>query len=207
MRVQSPISGSMTGSAGNIIFQHYNGHTYGRSKPVIFHYGPTPAQAAAQNKFYGVKAIWNPIYREIRPFIPLTEHKQTNVYNSLTHDVYHALGVFHDDIYAVEHEKIGFDLYDRIRIYQGNITATYSRPYYYLKINGFSYVANVVFDPKLVHVLYFCLELQQMIYQRLAYPQGDLIIPFNDQYGWLSRYSVHIYIALSDENFFSDFFY
>ena len=207
MRVQSPIAGNMAGAAGGLIFQHYNGRTYARAFPVIFHYQPTPAQKAAQDAYYSTRSLWLPVYNEIKPFIPLREHKQCNVYSSLTKGVYNALGVFHEHHHDVVHEKIGFDVYDRIRIYQGNITATYQNPYYYLHIHGFDWVSKVIFEPKIVHVLYFCMELGQMQYDRLQYVSKDLVIPFRDVNNWLTRYSVHIYIALSDDDYFSDFFY
>lgn len=207
MRVQSPIAGAMTGSAGKIIFQHYNGRTYGRAFPVIFHYQPTPAQLIAQNKYYGIRQYWLNTYREIKPYVPKDELKQANAYNNLTKGIYLGLGTFNDEHRPHQLRKFGFDAYDRLILRLGNYTLYYKAPNYYITFWDFDFDTNVRFNPIYAHALYLCPDLQQIQYCVVPYDDEHLTFVFMNVGNWFPNHSFEMYVALSDEWFFSNFFY
>lgn len=207
MRVQSPIAGAMTGSAGNITFQHYNGRTYGRSKPVIFHYGPTPAQAANQTKYYGIRTQWNPLYREIKPYIPENQLKQTNAFNQLSDGVFKALGTFQTDEQPEPLRKFGFDVFDRLVLRLGNYDLYYQEPFYYITFYDFDYQSAVDFIPTFAHALYLCPDLQQVQYNLVDFNADHLTFIFVNSRNWFPDHTFEMYVALSDDEYFSNFFY
>lgn len=207
MRVQSPIAGAMTGSAGNLTFQHYNGRTYGRSKPVIFHYGPTPAQAAAQNKYYGVRGQWRPLYGNMKPYVPESMLKQANAYNDLTKAIYDALGTFKPGQNAQPVRKFGFDPYDRLTLRLGNYDLYFQDPYYYITFYDFDYLTDVDFNPLFGHALYLNSDLQQLQYCVIPYDSDHLTFIFDNSNDWFPTHEFDMYVAISDEQFFSNFFY
>lgn len=207
MRVQSPIAGVMTGSAGNMTFQHYNGRTYGRSKPVIFHYGPTPAQAANQTKYYGIRTQWNPLYREIKPYIPENQLKQTNAFNQLSDGVFKALGTFQTDEQPEPLRKFGFDVFDRLVLRLGNYDLYYQEPNYYITFYDFDFQSSVDFIPTFAHALYLCSDLQQVQYNLVDFNADHLTFIFVNSRNWFPDHSFDMYVALSDKQYFSNFFY
>lgn len=207
MRVQSPISGAMSGSAGRIIFQHYHGNTYGRAFPVIFHYQPTPAQAATQNKYYGIRRYWLPTYRKIKPWIPNSQLKQANAYNNLTEAVYKALGVFSPTHETDMMRKFGLDVFDHLILRLGDYTLYYIEPYYYITFWDFDFTSDVDFIPEYAHALYFCPDLQQIQYCVVDFNADHLTFIFVNSRNWFPDHTFEMYVALSDEQYFSNFFY
>lgn len=207
MRVQSPIAGAMSGSAGKIIFQHYHGRTYGRAFPVIFHYQPTPAQYKTQTKYYGIRRQWNPLYRVIRPYIPENQQKQGNAFNLLSDGVFSALGTFAASDLTSVIRKFGFDLADRLSLRLGNWTLYYQSPYYYITFWDFDYTSKVDFTPTFAHALYLCRDLQQVQYCIVDYDAEHLTFIFTNSASWFPDHDFEMYVALSDEQYFSNFFY
>lgn len=197
----------MTGSAGNITFQHYNGRIYGRSKPVIFHYGPTPAQAANQTKYYGIRTQWNPLYRELKPYIPENQLKQTNAFNQLSDGVFKALGTFNQEEPLQPPRKFGFDVDDRLSLRLGNYDLYYQEPFYYITFYDFDYQSAVDFIPSFAHALYLCSDLQQVQYNLVDFNADHLTFIFVNSRNWFPDHSFDMYVALSDKQYFSNFFY
>lgn len=207
MRVQSPIAGAMSGSAGKIIFQHYNGNTYGRAFPVLFHYQPTPAQYAAQTVYYGIRGQWLPLFRRIKPFVPDNQLKQANAYNKLTRGIYDALGAFNVGHRTDVMRKFGFDPYDRFALRLGDYTLYYQEPFYYITFWDFSYTSLVEFSPKYAHALYMCPDLQELQYCVVDFNAEHLTFIFDNSHNWFPVHSFEMYVALSNSEFFSNFFY
>lgn len=207
MKVQTPISGATVNSAGNIVFQHYNGNTYGRSKPSIFHYQPTPAQYAAQTKYYGIRGQWLPLYRQIKPFIPDAQLKLANAYNNLTNGIYQVLGTFSDTHTPVTPRKFGFDPFDRFVLRLGDYTLYYDAPYYFITFWNFNFSTNLSFVPRFAHALYLCPDLQQLQYNFVYFNEEHLTFIFENSRNWFPDHSFEMYVALSDDEYFSNFFY
>lgn len=207
MKVQSPIAGAMSGSAGKMIFQHYHGNTYGRAFPFIFHYQPTAPQFAAQTKYYGIRRKWLPIYRQIRNFIPDNQQKQTNAYNVLTKAIYLNLGTFEAEQQPVTVRKFGFDVYDRLQLSLGNYTLYYDGSYYYITFWDFIFAKIVNFSPMYAHALYMCPDLQELQYNMVDFNAEHLTFIFDNSHNWFPDHSFEMYVALSDDQFFSNFYY
>lgn len=207
MRVQSPIAGNLVGTAGGMVFQHYNGRTYGRALPVIFHYQPTPAQAAAQDKYYGIRRYWLPTYRIIKPFVPDEQLKLANAYNDVTKAVYRALGVFDENHTPEVFHKFGFDPYHRLSLWLGNYTLYYEDPYYYITFWDFHFESDVNFTPVYAHALYLCPDLQEIQYCAIDYNADHLTFIFVNSRNWFPDHTFEMYVALSDDEYFSNFFY
>ena len=197
----------MTGSAGGLVFQHYNGKTYGRSKPVIFHYGPTPAQAAAQNKFYGIRGQFNPVYRNLKPYVPENQLKEANAYNNLMDGVFKALGTFNIDEQPETLRKFGFDTLNRLSLRLGNYTLYYSSPLYYITFYDFDFISQVDFAPLYAIALYLCPDLQNIDYNIVEFSADHLTFVFNNLNSWFPDHDFDMYVALADDQYFSNFFY
>ena len=207
MRVQSPIAGGIAGAAGNLIFQHYHGRTFGRAFPAIFHYQPTPAQYAAQTKYYGTRREWNPLYQAIKPFIPKAQLKQANAFNNLSAGAFKALGVFPDAEHSTQLRKFGFDVENRLLLYLNNWTLYYAEPYYYVTFWDFDFQSYVAFTPRYAHALYFCRDLQQIEYNVVDFDPLHLTFIFDNSRNWFPDHDFDMYVALSDEQYFSNFFF
>lgn len=207
MRVQSPIAGSMTGAAGGLIFQHYHGRTYGRAFPSLFHYQPTPAQYAAQTRYYGVRHQWNPIYRKIKPYIPENQLKNANAFNNLSDGVFRALGTFANVEQPGLMRKFGFDVFDRLSLRLGNWTLYFQNPFYFITFWDFDFASKVDFTPIYAHALYLCRDLQEVQYCIVDYNAEHLTFFFDNSRNWFPDHAFEMYVALSDEQFFSNFFY
>lgn len=205
MRVQSPIAGAITGSAGRIIFQHYHSHTYGRAFPVIFHYQPTPAQYAAQTKFYGTRSYFNPIYRQLKPHFTRHQLAQFNPYNLLSEGFFKAMQTFppHADGELVT--RFGIDVYDRVTLHCGECTLYYDTPYWYLTLEDFSFESDIDFTPTLAHALLFCPARKQAQYLYTPFVDQHLCFPWLDCYNWFPDEYANLYVALSDDQHFTNF--
>lgn len=207
MRVQSPISGNMSGSLGGLVLQHYHGRTFARSKPTFFHYKPTPAQYAAQSKYYGIRQSWNPIYQLLKPYISETQLKQANAYNNLSQGIFEALGVFDASRAEQPPLKFGFDAFDRLSLRLGNWTLYYTAPYYYVTFYDFDFASKVDFTPIHAHALMLCPDLQQLQYSLVDYDAEHLTFVMDNSNDWFPSHYFNMYVALSDEQYMSNFFF
>lgn len=207
MRVQSPIVGNIVGSSGELVFQHYNGRTYARSKPVIFHYQPTPAQYAAQNKYYRIRNQTNPIYTTIKRYIPQDLYKEVNPANALTKGIFSALATFTGTNQLNLPTRFGFDIYDRFQLRLGNYQLYYKAPFYYITFWDFQFSSKVQFAPIYAHALYLCPDLQEAMYWIGFFNAEHLTFAFPDSLRWFPDHSFNMYVALSDENYFTNFFF
>lgn len=207
MRVQSPISGNMRGSVGGLVFQFYHGKTFGRSKPAIFHYGPTPAQAAQQTKYYGIRTQWNPIYRILKPYFPESADAQANPFNTLSDGIFRVLRTNPVEQPVTILRKFGTDVNDRLLLRLGQYTLYYEDPYYYITFYDFDFTAKVDFTPVIAHALYICQDLQQIQYCAIQYNAEHLTFIFDNSEGWFPDHSFDMYVAISNAEFFSNFFY
>lgn len=207
MRVQSPIAGNMTGSVDGLVFQHYHGRTFGRSKPALFHYGPTPAQAAAQSKYYGIRRQWNPIFRLLKSYIPTLQGKQSNAFNVLSDGVFKALGTFNKAEQPHPLRKFGADALDRLTLRLGNYTLYSANSLYYITFYDFDYSTQVNFIPEVAHALYLCPDLQQIQYTNVDFNPDHLTFIFDNNLSWFPDHSFDMYVALSNSEYLSNFFF
>lgn len=207
MRVQSPIAGAMNGAAGGLIFQHYHGRTFGRAFPAFFHYQPTLPQYLAQKKYYKTRGAWNPLYREIKPYIPRNQFKNANCFNKLSDGVFRALGVFDQPAQEPQTQKFGFDVFDRLSLYLNNWTLYADSAYYYITFWDLHFVSRIDFVPLWAHALYFCRDLQQIQYVVVPFDSEHLTFYFSNAKEWFPDHDFDMYVAISGDNYFSNFFF
>lgn len=206
MRVQSPIAGGQSGSVGGLVFQTYHGRTYARSKPTIFHYGPTPAQAAAQAKFYPIFRQCQDAYKAMRSFIPASQRKQVNPFNDLLSNVFKALETYSDASRNDTISKFGFDAYERVKVEPGDYTEIIVGNSYIVTYNDIEVISSVNFKPLQSHALLLNKSLQRVIYRHSLYEgrTSNFVFPvISDRYGDTDS---QIFIALSDNENFTNFF-
>ena len=175
--------------------------------PAIFHYQPTPAQAETQTKFYGVRGLFNPVYRNIKPYVPTYQLKQANAYNNIVENVFKALGTYDPQEAITPPRKFGFDTYNRLSLRLGNYTLYYSEPYYYITFYDFDFISEVDFAPLYAIALYFCPDLQDVNYSIVWYNADHLTFIFNNLNSWFPDHDFNMYVALCDEQYFSNFFF
>lgn len=205
MRVQSPIAGAQSGSVGGLVLQHYHGRTFARSKPVLFHYGPTPAQAVAQNKFYGTRRYFNPIYRQLKPYFTRHQLQQFNPYNLISKGFFAAMQTFPPYADGELIDRFGIDIYNRIKIHCGECTPYYLYPYWYLTLEDFQFASDVDFVPTTAHALLFCPAFKQALYISTPYVGENLSFPWFDSFSWFPVHEINMYVALSNDTYFSNF--
>lgn len=207
MRIQSPIAGNQSGSSAGMVFQTYRGRTFMRSKPALFHYADTPAQQATQKKFYDIQADWLPIYRTMRVFFPKVERQGLNYFNTLSKGIYQASKTYPPYSTLDPIEAFGFDIYDRCRITQGALSTIRNGRTYILRLASTTYVSTIDFVPEKVQCLMLCPDLQQLEFTTIDYSPGQLDIPFSNSRNWFPGHTLHLYIAFSNDAFFSNFYF
>lgn len=206
MRVQSPIAGGQSGSVGGLVFQTYHGRTYARSKPAIFHYGPTPAQAATQAKFYPIFWQCHEAYREMKRYIPASQRKQINPFNDLLSNVFKALETYSDSGHNDAISKFGFDAYERVKVEPGSYTELIEDNRYIVTFDDIEFQAKIDFQPHWSHALYLDKLLQRVEYRTTAYIGKAARFVFPLQQKKYDNEDAAILIALSDSEHFSNFF-
>jgi len=207
MRVQSPIAGGQSGSLGGLTFQHYHGRTYARSKPAIFHYGPTPAQRAAQNKYYSLRGPWLALYRSLRPYFPTDTRDGRNYYNLLQRQIYTATRIFDAATDDEPLNKIEIDARDRIRVRCGNYDLYLLDNIYYITFEQLHFETDLDFYPTHAHAIFVCQETHEFFYEVVDYIHPHLSWPFNNSLGWFPSRWFDMYIALGNDEFLSNFYY
>lgn len=206
MRVQSPISGAMNGSAGNLIFQHYHGRTYGRSKPAIFHYGPTPAQHISQTKFYNVQGQWKVIYEKLKLYVPKTQLKKANAYDKMLLGIFKALQTFQlKPAYKVL-PKFGADLFYNIKIQPGSFRVVIKETKIHVIYSAITYTSKVDFNPQYAHALSLDPQSQTIQYDVKPYNGSALDFEFVEKTPEQPSQTRLYYVALSDPFYLSNFF-
>lgn len=207
MKVQSPIAGGLRGSAGNIIFQHYHSKNIGRAMPISYHVTMSPIRNAVQGKYASVKEQLTPLFIEMSQYIPDTMRKGANVYDAISSGVFKALNTYAQNPDQRPPARFGFDKRKRIRLYLGKYEVYYEPPYYYVTFWDYKIESKLDFVPTLVHGLYFSSNFQMLEYFVTDFNPDYLCIPINRFNGWFPLGNVELFIAVSNDEFFSDFFY
>lgn len=206
MRVQSPIVGNMAGRSAGLIFQHYHGRTYGRSMPAIFHYGPTASQELTQKLYYAVFRQWKVVYSDMKRFVPKNMLKQVNAYNMLTKNIYKALGTF-DDLVPDPHLKsFGIDIYKHIQVSPGSYTVVEESGKLIVNFNEIAVKSNIDSEPQICHLLYINPSKQQIDYANTQYQKKDIAFVIDDPDERKAIGEFVLYVAVSNDYFFSNFF-
>lgn len=206
MRVLSPISGAIKGSAGNLIFQHYYGRTYGRSLPALFHYQPTPRQKEVQDKYYNVKNQWGRIYPLIKPYIPKAQFKKANPYDMLFVGIIKALNTFDQSTVGSRLTAFGSDVTNKQKIFPGSYTTEIIPDGEKVTFAEIGYATKVDFEPTYSHALLIDRNKKFLQYSRANYAKADISFEFDEMEVKSSDLPLLYYIALSDNQNFSNFF-
>lgn len=178
-----------------------------RSKPALFHYQPTAAQLAAQNKYYSLRSKWLPVYRQLKPYFPPTDRQGLNYFNILTSGVFKAAQTFPPYSEQDPITRFGFDIYDRIQGEQGSITVVTSGRTYTIRLNSYTMSANVDFSPTYIHGLMLSPALQDVQLHTVDFSTAPVVFPFDNTNKWFPGNTLYLYIAFSNDEFFSDFFF
>lgn len=207
MLVQSPFLGLQAGSSADMVFQSYGGRTVMRSKPVLFHYQPTPNQLAAQNKYYAFRSRWLPVYRQLKEYFPKTDRLGLNYYNILTSGIFKAAQTFppYDEQDPIQ--RFGFDIYDRFQGEQGSISVVTSGRTYTIRLNAYTLESQVHFVPAYIHGLMLSPALQDVQLHTISYAAAPVTFPFDNSNSWFPGNTLYLYIAFSNSEFFTDFFF
>ena len=143
----------------------------------------------------------------MKPYIPKNQFKNANCFNMLSNGVFRALGTFTLAGEPVATNKFGFDVFDRLNLYLGNWTLYYENNYYYITFWDFDFVSLVDFTPLWAHALYLCRDLQQVQYTVVPYSAEHPTFLFSNALDWFPDHDFDMYVALSDEQYFSNFFF
>lgn len=206
MKVQLPWYGKAAGSSAGTIYQSYWGHTYTRSFPFIFHYPDTQKQQKTQASFFAIQRAWWAIYPQIAAFIPQSQRRNRNIYNALSKSLYNSILTYKDKKETNVRKNFGLDDRKQVKIFLDLQSVQYDGSKYGIWITLKDIVSTRKFSPKWCHYLLYNITQQEFFYQYAEYDSPDLSATFKLLTDW-DRYDLVVcYLALSDENFFTNFY-
>ena len=206
MKVHLPIVGKATGSSAGLIYQSYWGNTYTRSFPFSFHYPDTDKQQKCQFDFYRIQRAWWTIYDKLKTYIPRSQRRNRNIYNTLSKGVYSAFLTY--GIKADENIRPHWGLDPRNTILPiievGKIS--YSNFNYYIDATLQSLAGKRKFYPSINHFLLCNLTQQEMYYSFEPYTESKISTSFLVASEWLDTDIIIAYVAFSHDEFFTNFY-
>jgi hypothetical protein len=206
MKVHLPIVGKATGSSAGLIYQSYWGNTYTRSFPFSFHYPDTAKQQICQFDFFQIQRAWWPIYDRLKRSIPKQCRRNTNVYNELSNGLYKVFMTYSEKkrgnvipIWGLDKRKtVNVDIINSaIKIDKSVVKVT----------TDFKVVQTKrSFSPMDCNVLLCNVNRQEFYLQVFAYETEFIDVQFFVGSEWEQTEIILAYLALSNDEFFTNFF-
>lgn len=206
MKVQMPIVGHAAGRTAGLIYQTYNGHTYARSLPVIYHYPDTPLQQDCQAKFYNIQEQWLPIYNSFKRLIPRNQRHNTNMFNVLSAGVYLAAQTYANSNSKGRPQHFGSDIQQQIQIKTIKAGISIDPKLVVIDADVVFVSWRRTFVPRACSLLLVNASQQLLMFTRFDYSESDFRIEFSNMQSWLQGDSISAYLALASKDFFTDFY-
>ena len=206
MKVQQPFIGHSSGTLAGMVYQTYNGATYMHAKPSIYHYPDTPAQQKVQGLYWDIMRQWQVIYRSAVKDFPSAMPCQWNVYDIWAAGIFQAAQTYPRLFKASPSKWFGQDQRQSVRLSFPLATADIADNN--LKVD-FRVVYRCVrrqFVPTMVHTIVVNKTLQLLQYAFSYYSGQDVVLIFRGVDGWSKNDELRIYVALQNDNFFTNFY-
>lgn len=205
MQVQLPLFGKAGGHSRELIYQSYNGKTYARSMPLLYHYPDTPAQQITQAKFYDLQRSWLPAYKDLSTHIARNQRNNKNPFNMLSKGIYKIFHPFQDESRYIYPSNFGLDPKNRVRPYileyrifveprDVNLEFEMSRPFNDLQVQLTT-----------CHIILFNITSQTMIYTSSDIIPDQNIFVLKNTNEWKPTDKIKFYCALSGKDWLGNF--
>lgn len=206
MKVQSPIVGKMTGRNARTIFQSYNGATYARSMPGVFHYPDTPAQKAKGIIYNRIMNQIRSFYAEYLQFIDESQRGNKNSFGVMAKGIFNVMKPFLSDPFASRPNWFGLDKYCQVRV-------KFELPNIYIE-NDKIHISAVTriktfrryFHGRDILIMLFCPASNNFIFFYTKYQNGIVNEDLTNEFNWDSSMKLYCYVATASDNFVSNFY-
>lgn len=206
MLIHSPIIGHFSGTSGQLIAQTYNGKTYIRKKPNVYHYPGTEEQQKVQAIFWNIQHPWQNIYLVLSPFIPKWQRKNLNAFDTISAGIYKAIEAYPGKTTPRPLQFFGVDKYKHTKINALNKV---------IEVNDKTIIAKATIRiqtdfkrdrPTHYHILLLNVSRQELIYTFDNFTTNTITAEFSNINKWQPTHNIKLYIALSSPTFMSNFF-
>ena len=206
MKQQLPFAGAASGQAGGLIYQHYNGNTYVRSKPAIFHYPNTPAQQAQQEKYWSVFTPFRKAYDKFSSYIPEVNRKRANACLFLQKHINDFYAGFEYSSNYRPPTVWGLDPKNEVSFYPWISSFGPSQYEVYIRFYVRNIISERVFNPSNIVCLYVCDKVTVILSDVFPfepqpkdyYVRFPIALPFGT--------NIYFYVALCNNEFFTNFY-
>lgn len=206
MKLQLPWIGRASGTSAGMIYQSYHGMTVMRAKPVIYHYPNTKPQQTAQAKYWTIMEQWLAIYRSTRKLFPKVMPSNYNIFNVWGRGIYQAALTYPRVFRNKPPRFFGNDRRETIRL--SFPVADYDLEDAVLKLAfgvDIQYRHRTI-TPELLHCILINQTRQSLQYAVTKYEPSNFDLVFEDLEGWQPSDGITVYVAIQDQEFFTNFF-
>lgn len=205
MKFQLPWIGNANGRTGDMVFQTYNGRTYGHVKTNNYHYPDTEAQQKTQGLFYNIIHQYNAIYPQIRPGIPKAQRVNTNAYDVIASGLFWASLTYPNPKRKFPPRIFGLDFTPQVVLSLTNvdilITDKTIKAACSVQISTF----RRLFMPLKYHVFLINVTQQMLLFTLGEYYPNTVAVDFENVNRWLPTDHVEVYLSLLEPNFMSNY--
>lgn len=205
MKAQIPILNHASGQSAGFIYQTYYGNTYMRSMPVLFHYPDTPAQQKAQGTFYNIQEQLLAIYGQYSLRFPGNQRHNTNMFDVISKGIYTAAKSYPNARAKSQIRCFGNDRQKQVKI----TPIKYGISIDSRQINVESVYAystwRRVFSPVTCYLLLINQNQQLLLATSFNYMAQNFTVQLTNSQVWVPNDEVVAYLALGNQEFFSNF--
>lgn len=205
MKVQIPILNKATGRSGDTIFQSYNGNTYTRSMPVIFHYPDTHKQQVTQATFFDLQRTWIPIYEVLKNSIQRQQRKNKNPFNVMSSFIYKILQPFKPNADYNLIKSFGLDPLNRVRTFVYDVHYSINPSDVVMQFSLKLERNDTSFEMTETNIILFNRTKMSMYFQSIRFEESPLSLKFVNTNEWESGDSLLMYVSLSCDSWLGNF--
>ena len=188
-----------------MVFQTYNGRTYGHVKTNNYHYQDTEAQQKAQGLFYNIIHQYNAIYPQIRPGIPKAQRVNTNSYDVIASGLFWASLTYPNPKRKFPPRDFGLDFTPQVVLSLTNVDISITdksiKAACTVQISAF----RRLFMPLKYHVFLINVTQQMLLFTLGEYYPNTVAVDFENVNRWLPTDHVEVYLSLLEPNFMSNY--
>ncbi len=205
MKFQLPWIGNANGSTGDMVFQSYNGRTYGHVKTNNYHYPDTEAQQKAQGLFYNIIHQYNAIYPTLKVAIPKAQRVNTNAYDVIASGLFWASLTYPNPRRKFPPCDFGLDFTPQVILslsqVEISVTDKVIKAACTVQISTF----RRFFMPEKFQVFLINVTQQMLIFSFDEYYPNTVAVDFENINKWQSTDHIEAYLSLYSPNFMSNY--
>ena len=206
MKVQQPLLGHSSGSLAGMVYQTYNGTTYMHTKTTNYHYPDTPAQQKVQGLYWSIMRQWLTVYRGASKLFPKAMPCNWNVFDIWAAGIYQAAQTYPRVFRTMPPKSFGQDKRKSVVLVFPSSGVDFAENV--LKVDMTVQIRSLrrMFAPSSVHCIVINKTQQLLQYAFSYYSDAHITFEFVDLEGWQPSDELRVYIAMQNDNFFTNFF-